>query len=1016
MAREKKKEKVLDLIDLFKYSKKAAKVKSQLDVLSRYILSRSVHEPKGWFYWKHFVEASISMDEAFLYMRSLFACFCFEDRAFSRALARAMMGSDAHDGPMSLALLEKMFHPKPIRKGSLAISQIMNAQALTDLSDAIESPSHLVELLTSQGEDGWILNAWFENKTVQSKKKLSFLEGKIFRVQTLLIIAYESSQSNLPAAEEVESSMLVGRLQHAWGNKYNHHKPVRDMGAFFKEHCQNCRIVLNVKDYSDEDEDEDFRGATSPLVQHTPMNTRQTSIMTPTVENPASEAGRRVHLLSSMKKRVSKSIQRMTKRHRGGHTPVQMETNRPIRGALFVDTNRSKTSTTEPVEPTFDWGSPVLARRSRVLFETVDEEVSNRRLKAQHFTYDESHQDRLFNRLLRKEERHGDSSTKEQDALKLLDTTLHLAAVGSSAVQATTKAMLIHSMANERVTNYLRNSGHSKKRNTLTHDRKISQVRARQRRAIKRGLQPSPFQMFVPRTIKRPLSNRNARAKCQRNYNEYLSKGRDIPATIRPCNLKATKIDWLVKWITDHFQFQPGRTQNVRFCKESQLLKNLPVYMRYGSFASLYESYSLAAPEPLRIGEKAFRDVLKATTVKGTYNQGLSYYYVDFQDMIKVVLTMLQRLQSLITKDMTISNDKKATVKLWIRKAKVNTEASKEYLIHHYYGEIQKVSNDGWLSATYALGHSKADASQLEFKQDAPLALALNNSILLVYVIELVMDAVAEEDLEGLLDEFLSMIDLAKLSSLEMLHYAKHLMRGWWQDTAINEMKKLIHEFPRTKGIVMDHKNKLLPKSKFEGMSAYFSKAGVSVLGAMVFWPGRAERKGIACDGVNAWFIDIIVNNTSSQEARDLMPGIETIRSELTEPYFVELAGKTDSFFFLSDNALVSASHLSFIRSLNNSSMASTNLDTINESDDDAGSSNLESVNNFGSASSIESVNENDNETIDENNIETGDESEGSDLVDIYLEELRNRYKNKICNWETCVEPYIAKWLTWEAQ
>ena len=168
-------------------------------------------------------------------------------------------------------------------------------------------------------------------------------------------------------------------------------------GEFFKDHCQNSRIALSLKDYSDDNEDEDFLGAVSHLAQRTPINTRQTGVMTPTAENPDNESGRRVHLLSSMKKSVSKSIQRMIKRHQGGHTLVQMETNRPIRGALFVDTNRSKTSTTEPVEPTFDWGSPVLARRSRVLFETVDEEVSNRRLKAQHFTYDESHQDRLFN-------------------------------------------------------------------------------------------------------------------------------------------------------------------------------------------------------------------------------------------------------------------------------------------------------------------------------------------------------------------------------------------------------------------------------------------------------------------------------------------------------------------------------------------------------------------------------------------------------------------------------------------
>ena len=178
MTKQKKNEQTLDLIDLFKHSKKTAKLKSQLELLSRYIISRSKHEPKGWFYWKHFVDASISMEEAFLYMRSLFASFCLENRLFSQALSRSLTGSDANDGPINLTLLEKIFHPKPIRKGSLTISQRVKAQALTDLANAIESPPYLLELLTSHGEDGWILDGWFENKTAQSKKNCHIWKRK----------------------------------------------------------------------------------------------------------------------------------------------------------------------------------------------------------------------------------------------------------------------------------------------------------------------------------------------------------------------------------------------------------------------------------------------------------------------------------------------------------------------------------------------------------------------------------------------------------------------------------------------------------------------------------------------------------------------------------------------------------------------------------------------------------------------------------------------------------------------
>jgi hypothetical protein len=38
----------------------------------------------------------------------------------------------------------------------------------------------------------------------------------------------------------------------------------------------------------------------------------------------------------------------------------------------------------------------------------------------------------------------------------------------------------------------------------------------------------------------------------------------------------------------------------------------------------------------LRIGKQNFGMVLSACTLKGTYNQGLSNYYTDFHEAIKV--------------------------------------------------------------------------------------------------------------------------------------------------------------------------------------------------------------------------------------------------------------------------------------------------------------------------------------------------------------------------------------------
>jgi hypothetical protein len=91
---------------------------------------------------------------------------------------------------------------------------------------------------------------------------------------------------------------------------------------------------------------------------------------------------------------------------------------------------------------------------------------------------------------------------------------------------------------------------------------------------------------------------------------------------------------------------------------------------------------------------------------------------------------------------------------------------------------------------------------------------------MLAFAIERVINAVdhiystgslKDEEYETLVDEIFSIIELTKLLYHEMLHYIKHLMRGWWQDTAIRELKQLMRDFPDLKGVVIDHKNKLLP-------------------------------------------------------------------------------------------------------------------------------------------------------------------------------------------------------------
>lgn len=632
---------------------------------------------------------------------------------------------------------------------------------------------------------------------------------------------------------------------------------------------------------------------------------------------------------------------------------------------------------------------------------------------------------------------------RDKDANAVLNSVLDLAAIGSPTMAAGAKAILINSMANRRASRYLVESGYPSKKKERVVQRKKAENEIRRKRAAKLGKEPMLVPEVATRQHKNPLCDKKANAKSQRIYDNYLAKGKDVPPIIRPTNVKEEKVDHLVKWIVEGFQFRPGKTRNCRFTREHTYLKNLPVYMRYGSYGTLFQNYQAATPPHLRVGLKTFRTILKATTVKGSYNQGLSYYYVEFVDMTKLLLKMLERVKSIVndkgnvdgmtTEEIAVWLTKKKKVEEWIQKAKDNTERSRDYLTHHYYADIQKECNDGWTSATFALGDDSAAGSTPQFDQDSMLCLCLCNHLFILYLVELVMEFLPGKMLEDLSDELLSMIDLANLSAKEMFHYAKHLMRGWWQDTAINELRKLLLEFKSFKGCVMDHKNKLLPRSKFEAMSAYFSKAGISILGAMIFWAGfRTNKEGKKIEGVMAWFVDIVMNNTTSQEARDLMPCIEKIRSELQDEAFVSVCGPTDGFFILSDNALVNATHSAFITALN--AQAKRTEDSCEqarekESDEDSAESSVSQMQDASEANSessdgrgcgqSQSLQVSRSQLLEDfdsdSSQDTGDPHSSAEKIDRFVGSMRQTFSDCIANWD-CVEPCIVKWLTWEAQ
>ncbi len=58
-------------------------------------------------------------------------------------------------------------------------------------------------------------------------------------------------------------------------------------------------------------------------------------------------------------------------------------------------------------------------------------------------------------------------------------------------------------------------------------------------------------------------------------------------------------------------------------------------------------------------------------TLKGTYNQGLSYYWADFVGMIQFASDMLDRLGKIVD-GRRIDPNQKADIKLWLERAREN--------------------------------------------------------------------------------------------------------------------------------------------------------------------------------------------------------------------------------------------------------------------------------------------------------------------------------------------------------
>ena len=1010
----------------------------------------------GWLY-EHFDKSKVTVEEVYLQFRALLVSQCLKNSDLTLALARSLVGNKVI--VIDHAFLKKVFAPRK--------KQEMQDIAIIELLQWLENPRDILSRLETdneQSEEGWILRKWFSGQ--RNKQRLTDLERIALQVNVYVLLDTMTTAT--------DRSKVQKSIEYAWGSQER--KIQRNLKKFHDSITVGLISLPAKKCARDGRRDDEYASLPVPI-QGTPARTRAIAALlgyvsaSPQKQTPKSEPPH-----PQTPRHRSISITRTLEKVKAFFTPARLAPEKKNELLLGSHTGKDDTDSQEDQDPSRqlmedfdrlvplqmdDFPSPDGESRApndesddeSISFPPTDEETNcceEEETETQGCT-DElppdqlqavTDWDALEDKRLKEEKKEHTAECeteyekqKSKDALALMENVMHIAAVGQPSVAKQNLAMMTGSMKNANAKMYLCESGYAEKKQKKVITRKKSENEARKRRAAKRNEEPALVEEVATLKYKSPLANTRAAATAKKNFNEYLLRGEAIPQTLRPTNVKITKIDCLIRWFVENCgQYRPGKMRNVRFKKEGITLKNIPLYIRYGSFADIYAAYSDAVASDLKIGNITFRVIVKAVSRKGTYNQGLSYFYVDFIEMIALLGKMFGRLQKILNETRGITLERRQEIQEWLEHAIENTEFSSQYLRHGYYSDIQKSCTDGYCCAAHALGTKCSHEHTFDNKHK--LALALTNHALILYVLELLWEALSDEEYEAFADELHSMVELAHLSSREMEFYARHLIRGWWQTTAINELKRLLLKFPWLKGLILDYKNKLLPKMKYEPMTLFFSKSGISILGCMVMWAGSKVINGKEVEGLFVWFIDIIMENVSSQKAKDLMPGITTIRDEVQQEYFIERAGETKGLFILSDNALVAASNLAFINALNGQDSSSsspssqlTSDETANEttvgaqapeSDDERSEPEQpepqlpkeDSEDNDESSSSSQS-------TSDEASKETAAETQATAQateIDEFVARMERLFAKRLSNWGTKWKPEIIRWLTWEAQ
>ena len=498
-------------------------------------------------------------------------------------------------------------------------------------------------------------------------------------------------------------------------------------------------------------------------------------------------------------------------------------------------------------------------------------------------------------------------------ARKLGENLANLIIDGNTMVRRISLSVLLKSFDKHECREILLKANYTDRRRNQVVKKKRAINEARTRIAEKKGIDPQLIEPVCLKAFARPFSNTRNNAVHRRNFS-LLARGMELPRRPPTTKISLANMTYAVAVILANSHFRPGRLRN---CKvRGSLLKNLPLHLRYSSVRVLWDNYvkSLEQHPKMAIGFNSFVSMVAALTRTGTFNQGLSYYYVDHIDKMNQLKAVAKRVSDLVD---NLNGEQPDHVKGLLVRFERQTDLASKYLRHGFYGKlVEDDPNNMYVSAKWALGAVNATIKPKRSQSDP---------LLLIFTLKPLLKEISDRALEFFVDpairaELKSLHGMANVVHKETVHYAKHIIRGWWQERQDGGTMKRLKEEPGTILVVLDHKSKTYPQCKWESMTEYFGKHGMSDLGSMVKWSGtRAD----GVEGVYVWFFDVVMDNVTSQDARDLMPGIEALLDELESDEFLTIYSETSratrpsKIVLHSDNALSNRVHTPFIHLLN---------------------------------------------------------------------------------------------------